>query len=124
MLTQPGSRASIIDTVTNAYSNYQPLFTLIFTGVISIVVGFSIPTIVKWLKECITQIGKLDKNAIEEKINAYYVHGKISEEHLQFLRDRISVTGIGLDNRTNGLVKKIGGDNVITVKIAVRFEIN
>jgi hypothetical protein len=29
----------------------------------------------------------LDKNAIEDKIKEYYVHGKISEDHRQ---DRIS----------------------------------
>jgi hypothetical protein len=39
---------------------------------------------------CIEQIGKLDKNTIEDKIKAYYVHGKISEDHRQFLKDKIS----------------------------------
>jgi hypothetical protein len=43
-----------------------------------------------YLKECINQIGKLDKNAIEEKITGYYVDGRISENHRQFLRDKIS----------------------------------
>jgi hypothetical protein len=63
------------------------------------VIGWSIPSIFVWVKaraqrkhleECIDQIGKLDKNAIEDKIKGYYVHGKISEEHRQFLKDRIS----------------------------------
>ncbi len=35
-------------------------------------------------------IGKLDKNRIEDKIKGYYVHGKISEDHRQFLKDNIS----------------------------------
>jgi hypothetical protein len=38
----------------------------------------------------VNQIGKLDKNAIEEKIKGYYVHGKISNVHRQFLEDKIS----------------------------------
>jgi YVTN family beta-propeller protein len=44
----------------------------------------------KYLKECINQIDKLDKNAIEEKIIGYYVDGKISQEHRQLLNDKIS----------------------------------
>lgn len=36
------------------------------------------------------QIDKLDKNAIEDKIKGYYVHQKISEDHRQYLKDKIS----------------------------------
>ncbi|MFY9795062.1 MAG: hypothetical protein WAK17_22245 [Candidatus Nitrosopolaris sp.] len=42
------------------------------------------------LKECPNQIGKLDKNAIEERIVGYYVQGKTSEDHRQLLKDKIS----------------------------------
>ncbi len=42
------------------------------------------------LKDCINQIGKLDKNAIEEKIIGYYVERKISEDHRHLLKDKIS----------------------------------
>ena len=44
----------------------------------------------KYLKECINQIGKLDRNAIEEMIIGYYVDGKINEDHRQLLKDKIS----------------------------------
>lgn len=44
----------------------------------------------KYFRECENQIGKLDKNAIEEKIIGYYVDGKISQEHRQLLNDKIS----------------------------------
>ena len=42
------------------------------------------------MEECIDRIGKLDKNAIEDKINGYYVLGKISEDHRQYLKERVS----------------------------------
>jgi hypothetical protein len=35
-------------------------------------------------------VGKSDKNAIEKKITEYYVEGKLSEEHRQLLKDKIS----------------------------------
>jgi hypothetical protein len=87
--------------------NFKPLpppippeyWTLIITLILTSVIGWSIPSIFGWVKakaqrkhleECIDQIGKLDKNTIEDKIKEYYVHGKISEEHRQFLKDRIS----------------------------------
>jgi hypothetical protein len=69
---------------------------LIISVIVTSIIGWSIPgwfkarTQRKHLEECINQIGKLDKNAIEEKIKGYYVHGKISEDHRQFLKDRIS----------------------------------
>ncbi|MFY9798657.1 MAG: hypothetical protein WCC17_18955 [Candidatus Nitrosopolaris sp.] len=44
----------------------------------------------KYFRECENQIGKLDKNAIEEKVIAYYVDGKISQDHRQLLNDKIS----------------------------------
>jgi hypothetical protein len=44
----------------------------------------------KHLKECINQIGKLDKDEIEKKIISYYVDGKLSEDHRQLLKDKIS----------------------------------
>jgi hypothetical protein len=44
----------------------------------------------KYVKECINQIGKLDKNAMEDKIIGYYVDGKLSEDHRQLLKDKIS----------------------------------
>ena len=36
------------------------------------------------------QIGKLDKDALEDKVKGYCVHGKLSEDHRQFLKDKIS----------------------------------
>jgi hypothetical protein len=44
----------------------------------------------KNLEECISQIGKLDKNSIEDKMKRYYLSGKISDDHRQFLKDSIS----------------------------------
>jgi YVTN family beta-propeller protein len=77
-----------------------PDYTFLFiTVLVTTVIGWSIPSIAGWLKgrtqlkhldECINQIGKLDRNAIEDKTNGYYVEGKISEAHLEFLKDRIS----------------------------------
>ena len=72
---------------------------LIVSVIISSLIGWSIPSIIdrveartqrKHLKESINQIGKLDKNAIEEKIIGYYVDGKIREDHRQLLNDKIS----------------------------------
>jgi YVTN family beta-propeller protein len=88
-------------------ANFKPLpppippeyLFLIITVLVTTVIGWSwngIVGLVKartqrtYLKECINQIGKLDKNAIEEKITGYYVDGRISEDHRQFLRDKIS----------------------------------
>ncbi|MGA9149365.1 MAG: YncE family protein [Candidatus Nitrosopolaris sp.] len=90
-----------------AFVNFKPLpppippeyWSLIITVILTSIIGWSIPSIFGWakartqlkhLEECINQIGKLDKNAIEDKMKVYYVHGKISEEHRQFLKDRIS----------------------------------
>jgi YVTN family beta-propeller protein len=46
------------------------------------------------LRECIDMIGndkdKSQKNAIEDKILGYYVDGKLSEDHRQLLKDKIS----------------------------------
>ena len=46
------------------------------------------------LEECIKMIdedvGKSQKNAIEDKIIGYYVKGKLSEDHRQLLKDKIS----------------------------------
>jgi hypothetical protein len=47
-------------------------------------------TQLKHLKECINQIGKLDKNAMEDKMNGYYLSGKINEDQREFLKDKIS----------------------------------
>ncbi len=44
----------------------------------------------KYFKECIYQIGKLDKNAIDNKIIGYYADGKLSDVHHQLLNDKIS----------------------------------
>jgi hypothetical protein len=87
--------------------NFKPLpppippeyLYLIISVIISSLIGWSIPSIFGWfkaktqrkhLKECITQIGKLDKNAMEEKIIGYYLEGKLSEDHRQLLKDKIS----------------------------------
>ena len=77
-----------------------PDYTFLFiTVIVTTIIGWSIPSIAGWLKtkmqfehleECINQIGKSDKNTIEDKINGYYVEGKISEDHRQFLKERIS----------------------------------
>ena len=72
---------------------------LIISVIISSLIGWSIPSIIGWvkartqrkhLKECINQIGKLDKNGIEEKIIGYYIDGKLSDDHRQLLKDKIS----------------------------------
>jgi YVTN family beta-propeller protein len=72
---------------------------LIISVVITTVMGWSIPSIAGWikarrqlehLKDCLDQIDKLDRNTIEDKINGYYVLGKIREEHRQFLKDKVS----------------------------------
>jgi len=65
----------------------------------TIILGWLLPSLagrvktirqLKHLRECVSQIGKLDRNSMEDKIKGYYVHGKISEEHRQFLKDKIS----------------------------------
>jgi YVTN family beta-propeller protein len=72
---------------------------LIISVIVSSIIGWSVPSIFGWFKarkqlehleECINLIDELDKNAIEDKIKGYYVHGKISEDHRQFLKDKIS----------------------------------
>jgi hypothetical protein len=40
--------------------------------------------------ECISQIGKLDKNAIEDKIIGYYADGNLSDVQHQLLNNKIS----------------------------------
>ena len=87
--------------------NFKPLpppippeyLYLIISVIVSSVIGWSIPSIFGWFKartqlkhleECMDQIGKLDRNAMEDKIKGYYVHGKLSEDHRQFLKDKIS----------------------------------
>jgi len=87
--------------------NFKPLpppippeyWTLIITVVVTTVIGWSVPSIAGWLKarrqrkhlkECINQIGKLDKNTMEEKITGYYIEGKLNEDHRQLLKDKIS----------------------------------
>jgi hypothetical protein len=47
-------------------------------------------TQLKYFKECLNQICKLDKNAIEDKIIGYYADGKLSDVHHQLLKDKIS----------------------------------
>jgi len=44
----------------------------------------------KYFTECIRQIGKLDKNAIEDKIIGYYADGNLSDVQHQLLNDKIS----------------------------------
>lgn len=44
----------------------------------------------KYFKECISQIDRLDKNAIEDKIIGYYADGKLSDVQHQLLNDKIS----------------------------------
>lgn len=90
-----------------SHSNFKPLppsippeyLFLVVSVIVSSLIGWSIPSIISWirakrqrkyLKECINQIGKLDKNAIEEMITGYYVEGKISQDHRQLLKDKIS----------------------------------
>jgi YVTN family beta-propeller protein len=86
-----------VDRYGNFTANLKPLpptipqeyWTLIITLILTTVIGWSIPSIAGWykarmqlkhLEECINQIGRLDKNAIEDKMKGYYVHGKISDE--------------------------------------------
>jgi YVTN family beta-propeller protein len=72
------------------------LFTVVATAFIGtwltpVLIGWrKTKTQRKYFKECENQIGKLDKDAIEEKIIGYYVDGKISQEHRQLLDDKIS----------------------------------
>lgn len=72
---------------------------LIISVIVTTIIGWSIPSIFGWFKarsqlkhleECMNQIGKLDRNEIEDKIKGYYVHGKLSEDHRQYLKDSIS----------------------------------
>ena len=96
-----------VDRYGNFTANFKPVpppippeyWSLIITLILTTIIGWSIPSIAGWLKtrtqlkhlkECINQIGRLDKNAIENKMKEYYVRGKISEDHRQFLKDKIS----------------------------------
>jgi len=72
------------------------LFTVVATTFIG---SWLAPTVIGWrkartqrkyVKECINQIGKLDKEAMEDKIIGYYIDGKISVNHRQILKDKIS----------------------------------
>lgn len=72
-----------------------PLYGIVVTAII----GWSIPNVIAWsrarsqrsnLKECLSQIGKLDKSAMEEKIIKYYADGKISDAHRQLLKEKIT----------------------------------
>lgn len=77
-----------------------PEYTLlIITVIVTSIIGWSWNSIIgfakakmqrKHMKECIEEIGKLDKNTIEEKITGYYVEGKLNEDHRQLLKDKIS----------------------------------
>ena len=88
-------------------ANFKPLppaippeFLLPLYGIIaSSIVGWSIPSIMGWfkartqrkyLKKCINQYRNLDRNAIEGMITGYYIDGKLSDDHRQFLKDKIS----------------------------------
>jgi hypothetical protein len=69
--------------------NFKPLpppiqpeyLYLIISVIVSSLIGWLIPSIIGWvkatqrkhLKDCINQIGKLEKNAMEEKIIEYYI---------------------------------------------------
>ena len=52
----------------------------------------------KYLKECLTQIGKLDKKTDEEKITTLYIERKITDSDRQLLNDKIAE----YYNNTNG----------------------
>ena len=97
----------IINRYGTFTANFKPVlptipteyWTLIITLILTTIIGWSIPSIFGWVKsrtqgkhleECLNQIGKLDKNAIEDKIKVFYIQGKLSEGHLQFLKDKIS----------------------------------
>lgn len=71
----------------------QEYWSLFITVIVIPTAGWPIPTIAGWykartqlkyLKECIDQIDKLDKNTIEDKIKGYYVDGKISKIIINF----------------------------------------
>jgi hypothetical protein len=44
----------------------------------------------KYLKECLNQIGTLNRNDLEKKITGYFVDGKLSDSHRELLKDKIS----------------------------------
>jgi hypothetical protein len=112
---KPNSTIPLSDTSANLTinrygtftANFEPLppaippqyLFLVVSVIVSSLIGWSIPSIIGWirakrqrkyLKECINQIGKLDKNAIEKMITGYYVDGKISQDHRQLLKDSIA----------------------------------
>ena len=81
-----------VDRYSIFTGNFKPVPPLIppeyWALIIPVIIGWSIPSIAGWikrrtqlehLKECVNQIGKLDRNAIEDKMKGYYVEGKISE---------------------------------------------
>ncbi|MGC2575175.1 MAG: hypothetical protein WA364_27020 [Candidatus Nitrosopolaris sp.] len=72
------------------------LFTVLATALIG---SWLTPTLIdmrkartqrKYFKECISQIGKIDRNAIEDKVIGYYADGKLSDVQHQLLNDKIS----------------------------------
>jgi hypothetical protein len=80
-------------------------YSVLITGVISAAVAINGALLVVpgWrrarkqrthLRECIQMIdddvGKSHKNAIEDTVFCYYVDGKLSEDHRQLLKDKIS----------------------------------
>jgi hypothetical protein len=44
----------------------------------------------KYVKQCMDQIGKLDKNTMERQIVRLYMEGKIDESQHDFLVDKIN----------------------------------
>jgi len=72
------------------------LFTVVATALIG---SWLTPAIIGWRKtkmqrkyftECISQIGELDKDRIEDKIIGYYADGKLSDVQHQLLNNKIS----------------------------------
>jgi YVTN family beta-propeller protein len=97
----------ILDRYGTFTANFKPLppaippeyLAPLYGIIVSSVIGWSIPSIIGWirgkvqrrnLKECLTQIGKLDKNTLEEKITRLYVDGKINDSHHQLLINKIT----------------------------------
>ena len=64
-----------------------------------LIIGFFIPSIIKWLNgwgqrrnltEYLYKIGKVDRHIIEDDVLKLYSNGKISDSHYQMLKDKIS----------------------------------